>query len=163
LLDPYFSGTKLAWMLQNVPGAKELAERDELAFGTVDTFLLWKMTTGAVHATDVSNASRTLLFNIHTLDWDDELLAIFGVPRSVLPDVRPISHIYSETRPDFLGAPVAIGGIAGDQQAATFGQACYSPGMAKNTYGTGCFLLMNVGTEPVESRHRLLTTVGWKS
>lgn len=161
VLDPYFSGTKLRWMLENVPGARELADRDELAFGTVDTFLLWKMTGGAVHATDVSNASRTLLFNIHTLDWDDELLSIFGVPRHILPEVKPSSYRYGETVPEFLGAPVAIAGIAGDQQAATFGQACFTPGMVKNTYGTGSFLLMNTGFDPVDSRHRLLTTIGW--
>jgi glycerol kinase len=162
LLDPYFSATKLRWMLDNIPQARDLAERGALAFGTVDTFLLWKMTGGKVHATDVSNASRTLLFNIHTLDWDDELLTLFGVSRSVLPEVLPSSHIYGETRPDFLGAPIPIGGVGGDQQAATFGQACFAPGMVKNTYGTGSFLLMNTGDSPVASRHRLLTTVGWQ-
>jgi glycerol kinase len=162
VLDPYFSGTKLRWLLDNVPGAREMAERGELAFGTVDTFLLWRLTGGAVHATDVSNASRTLLFNIHTLDWDDELLSIFGIPRAILPEVRPSSSFFGETKADVLGSPVPITGIAGDQQAATFGQACFTPGMVKNTYGTGSFLLMNTGGKPVASQNRLLTTVAWQ-
>jgi len=161
VLDPYFSGTKVRWLLDNTPGARERAARGELAFGTVDTFLLWRLTGGAVHATDVSNASRTLLFNLRTLDWDDELLALFGVPRALLPDVLPSSHLFGETAPDLLGAALLIGGIAGDQQAATFGQACFAPGMVKNTYGTGSFLLMNTGTEPHASPNRLLTTVAW--
>jgi glycerol kinase len=161
LLDPYFSGTKLRWLLDNIPGARARAGRGELAFGTVDAFLLWRLTGGAVHATDVSNASRTLLFNLHALEWDDELLEIFGVPRSLLPEVWPSSHLYGETLPELLGAAVPIGGVAGDQQAAAFGQACYAPGMVKNTYGTGSFLLMNTGPTPRRSHNRLLTTVAW--
>jgi glycerol kinase len=161
VLDAYFSGTKLRWLLDNLSGARERAERGELAFGTVDTFLLWRLTGGTIHATDVSNASRTLLFNLHTLDWDDALLEIFGVPRSLLPAVCPSSHLFGETAADLLGASIPIGGIAGDQQAATFGQACYAPGMVKNTYGTGSFLLMNTGPTPHRSRNRLLTTVAW--
>jgi len=162
LLDPYFSGTKIAWLLDNVPGARARAERGELAFGTVDTWLIWQLTQGAVHATDVSNASRTLLFSLHTLDWDDELLQLFRVPRAILPRVVPSSETITTTRADLLGAPVTIAGIAGDQQAATFGQACFTPGMAKNTYGTGCFMLMNSGHVPHKSRNRLLCTVGWR-
>jgi glycerol kinase len=158
--DAYFSGTKVAWLLENIPGARQRAERGELAFGTVDTFLLWRLTDGAVHATDVSNASRTLLFNIHTLDWDDEILAKLNIPRSLLPDVIPSSGSFGETT--LLGGSIPICGIAGDQQAATFGQACVSPGLAKNTYGTGCFLLMNTGSDAVNSRNRLLTTIAWK-
>jgi glycerol kinase len=162
LLDPYFSGTKLAWLLDHVPGARARAERGELAFGTVDSWLLWQLTGGAVHATDVSNASRTLLLNLHTLAWDDELLALFNVPRAVLPQVVPSSALLGQTRADLLGAPVAIAGIAGDQQAATFGQACFAKGMAKNTYGTGCFMLMNVGAVPQPSSNRLLATALWQ-
>ncbi|HYO89576.1 MAG TPA: glycerol kinase GlpK [Candidatus Limnocylindrales bacterium] len=158
--DAYFSGTKVAWLLDEVPGARERAERGELAFGTIDCFLIWKLTDGRVHATDVSNASRTLLFNIHTLDWDDEILARLRIPRSLLPEVKPSSAIYGET--SLLGAPVVISGVAGDQQAATFGQVCFQPGMTKNTYGTGCFMLMNTGTDAVASKHRLLTTIGWQ-
>jgi glycerol kinase len=162
LLDPYFSGTKLAWLLDHVPGARARAERGELAFGTVDSWLLWQLTGGAVHATDVSNASRTLLLNLHTLTWDDELLALFNVPRAVLPQVVPSSALLGQTRADLLGAPVPITGIAGDQQAATFGQASFAAGMAKNTYGTGCFMLMNVGAAPQPSANRLLATALWQ-
>ncbi len=162
LLDPYFSGTKLAWLLDHIPGARARAERGELAFGTVDSWLLWQLTGGAVHATDVSNASRTLLLNLHTLAWDDELLALFNVPRAVLPQVVPSSALLGQTRADLLGAPVPITGIAGDQQAATFGQACFAAGMAKNTYGTGCFMLMNVGAAPQPSVNRLLATALWQ-
>lgn len=163
LADPYFSGTKLRWLLDHVDGARARAERGELAFGTIDSWLLWNLTGGRVHATDPSNASRTLLYNIHTGGWDDELLKLLGVPRAVLPDVRPSSCVFGETGAEALGAPVRIGGIAGDQQAALFGQACFAPGLAKNTYGTGCFLLMQTGGEAVESRHRLLTTVAWQA
>ena len=160
VLDPYFSGTKLAWILDHVPGAREDAGR--LAFGTVDSWLLWKLTGGALHATDVTNASRTLLWNLHTGDWDGELLRILDVPREILPEVRSSSEVYGETLAELLGAPVPIAGVAGDQQAALFGQACLRPGMVKNTYGTGCFLLMNAGDRPVVSRHELLTTPAWR-
>lgn len=161
LLDPYFSGTKLRWMLDHVEGARERAARGELAFGTVDSWLLWNLTGRRVHATDPSNASRTLLYNIHTGQWDPELLAIFGVPASVLPEVLPSSGLFGECSLASLhGVPLA--GIAGDQQAALFGQACTTPGMAKNTYGTGCFLLCNTGNEAVLSQNRLLTTVAWR-
>jgi glycerol kinase len=162
LLDPYFSGTKINWLLDSVPGARRRAERGELAFGTIDTFLLWRLTGGAVHATDVSNASRTLLFNLHTLEWDCDLLEHLSVPSSILPLVMPSSGFFGETAPDHFGRPIPITGIAGDQQAATFGQACFRPGMVKNTYGTGSFLLMNTGDHPHISRNRLLTTVGWQ-
>ncbi|HEX9786288.1 MAG TPA: glycerol kinase GlpK [Opitutaceae bacterium] len=161
-LDPYFSGTKLQWILQNVAGAQERAERGELLFGTVDTWLIWKFTEGRVHVTDVSNASRTLLFNIHTLDWDDELLELLGIPKAMLPGVKSSSEVYGDIDERHFPGGVPIAGIAGDQQAALFGQACFEKGMAKNTYGTGCFLLLNTGTEPVDSRHNLLTTVAWK-
>lgn len=162
LLDPYFSGTKLAWLLDRVPGARRRAGRGELAFGTVDTWLLWQLTGGRVHATDVSNASRTLLLNLKTGDWDPELLRALRIPREVLPEVRASSEVYGEVEsiPALRGVPIA--GIAGDQQAALFGQACFRPGMAKNTYGTGCFLLLQTGTQAVRSRHRLLTTVAWR-
>jgi glycerol kinase len=162
VLDPYFSGTKLAWLLDRVPGARRRAGRGELAFGTVDTWLLWQLTGGAVHATDVSNASRTLLLNLRTGDWDDELLRALRIPREVLPEVRPSSGWFGEvtTIPALRGLPIA--GVAGDQQAALFGQACFRPGMAKNTYGTGCFLLLHTGTKPVVSKHQLLTTVAWR-
>lgn len=163
LADPYFSGTKLRWLLDHVDGARQRAARGELAFGTIDTWLLWNLTGGRVHATDPSNASRTLLYNIHTGSWDAELLRLLEVPAEVLPEVRPSSGIFGETQPDLLGAPVPIGGVAGDQQAALFGQACFDPGLAKNTYGTGCFLLMQTGAEAVASRHRLLTTVAWQA
>jgi glycerol kinase len=162
VLDAYFSGTKLQWLLDNTPGARARAERGELAFGTVDSWLVWKLTGGRVHVTDASNASRTLLFNIHTLAWDAELLKIFNIPESVLPQVVASSGVLGETDDALFGAPIEIAGIAGDQQAATFGQACFSPGMAKNTYGTGCFMLMNTGTTAVASRHKLLTTVAWQ-
>jgi glycerol kinase len=162
LLDAYFSATKLAWLLDHVPGARQRAGRGELAFGTVDSWLVWKLTGGRLHVTDASNASRTLLFNIHRLAWDDELLALFNIPSAVLPTVVPSSGVLGTTDAALLGAPVRIAGLAGDQQAATFGQACFAPGMAKNTYGTGCFMLMNTGTVPVRSRNQLLATVGWQ-
>ncbi|MCG2594861.1 glycerol kinase GlpK [Ramlibacter sp. XY19] len=162
VIDAYFSGTKLEWLLDNVPGARERAERGELAFGTIDSWLVWNLTGGRVHATDASNASRTMLFNLRTQDWDDELLALLRVPRSVLPKVVPSSGVLAESESSLFGAPLPIAGMAGDQQAATFGQACFAPGMAKNTYGTGCFMLMNTGATPVQSRNRLLTTVGWQ-
>ena len=166
-LDAYFSGPKVAHILDSVPGARARAERGELAFGTVDTFLLWRLTggtsaAGAVHATDVSNASRTLLFDIHRLRWDDELLALVGVPASVLPEVRPTSGVFGETARELFGRPIPICALAGDQQAATFGQACYERGQAKNTYGTGAFLLLNTGAEARASEHGLLSTVGWQ-
>ena len=162
VLDPYFSGTKLAWLLDHVPGARRRAGRGELAFGTVDTWLLWQLTGGVVHATDVSNASRTLLLNLRTGEWDDELLRLLRIPREVLPEVRPSSGWFGEvtTIPALRGVPIA--GVAGDQQAALFGQACFRPGMAKNTYGTGCFLLLHTGTKPVVSKHQLLTTIAWR-
>jgi len=163
LADPYFSGTKLRWLLDNVPGARERAARGELAFGTIDSWLLWNLTGGRVHATDPSNASRTLLYNIRTGQWDEELLRILGVPREILPEVRPSCGLFGECNAEVLGAPVPVAGVAGDQQAALFGQACFAPGLAKNTYGTGCFLLMQTGEEVVESRHRLLTTVAWQA
>jgi glycerol kinase len=162
-LDPYFSGTKVRWLLDNVPGLRDRAERGEIAFGTVDSFLLWRLTGGKIHTTDVSNASRTLLFNIVTGDWDEELLSLLSIPRALLPEVRPSSHVYGETQPALFGAPIPIAGVAGDQQAATFGQACLTPGMAKNTYGTGAFLLMNTGETPQFSKHGLLTTIAWSS
>ncbi len=162
LLDPYFSATKIAWLLDNVAGARQRAERGELAFGTIDTWLIWKLTGGRVHATDVSNASRTLLFNLHALNWDDEMLVLFGVPRGLLPQVTSSSERIGSTLPELFGGAIAIAGNAGDQQAATFGQACFAPGMAKNTYGTGCFMLMNVGNAPQASRNRLVATVGWR-
>ena len=162
LLDAYFSGTKLAWLLDNVSGARERAKRGELAFGTVDSWLAWNLSGGKAHVTDVSNASRTLLFNIHTLDWDDQLLAILDIPRAVLPRVVPSSGAMATTAGDGLPTGLAVAGMAGDQQAALFGQACYAPGMAKNTYGTGCFLLMNTGARPAASRNRLLSTVAWQ-
>jgi glycerol kinase len=162
VIDAYFSGSKLRWLLDNVPGARERAQRGELAFGTIDTWLLWNLTGGALHVTDVTNASRTMLFNVRTGDWDDELLRILNIPREVLPKVCSSSEVYGETKKDIFGAPVRIAGIAGDQQAALFGQNCFERGQAKNTYGTGCFALMNVGKEPTLSRHRLITTVAWK-
>jgi glycerol kinase len=156
VIDPYFSGTKLAWILAKVPDARRLA------FGTVDSWLIWKLTGGRLHVTDVTNASRTLLYNLHTGDWDEELLRALDIPREILPEVRSSSEVYAETLPDLLGAPVPIAGVAGDQQAALFGQACLSPGMVKSTYGTGCFLLINTGGTPVPSRHELLTTPAWR-
>ncbi|HEY63199.1 MAG TPA: glycerol kinase GlpK [Caldilineae bacterium] len=161
VVDAYFSGTKIAWLLDNVPGARERAERGDLAFGTVDTFLIWRLTGGRVHATDYSNASRTMIFNIHSLDWDDDLLRELRIPRAILPEVRPSSGMFGESAPDVFGAAVPIAGVAGDQQAATFGQACFTPGMAKNTYGTGCFMLLNTGKQAVPSRRGLLTTIAW--
>ncbi|QIA27491.1 glycerol kinase GlpK [Thermaerobacter sp. PB12/4term] len=161
VVDPYFSGTKIAWILDNVPGVRERAERGEVIFGTVDTWLVWKLTGGRVHVTDYSNASRTLIFNIHTLDWDDELLQELNIPRAMLPEARPSSQVYGETDPALLGGAIPIAGIAGDQQAALFGQACFRPGMAKNTYGTGAFVLMNTGDRPARSEHGLITTVAW--
>ena len=161
IIDPYFSATKLRWILDQVPGARTMANRGELAFGTVDAWLLWKLTAGKVHATDVSNASRTMLFNIHSGQWDDELLALMDIPRSMLPEVRSSSEIFGHATDDLLGVDVPIAGLAGDQQAALFGQTCFAAGSAKNTYGTGCFLLMNIGDKPTPSQHQLLTTVAW--
>lgn len=161
-IDAYFSGSKVRWILDNVDGARDAAEAGHLAFGTVDSWLVWHLTGGALHATDVSNASRTMLFNIHSLEWDDELLALLGVPRSMLPDVRSSSEVYGHTATPLFSAPVPIAGIAGDQQAALFGQMCLAPGMVKNTYGTGCFMVMNTGDKPQVSSHNLLTTVAWK-
>jgi glycerol kinase len=160
VLDPYFSGTKICHLLDSIPGLRSRAERGEILFGTVDSFLIWRLTGGKVHATDTTNASRTLLFNLRTRAWDDELLKIFRVPRAILPEVRPSSCLYGELAPDLWGTPVPISGAAGDQQAAAFGQACFEPGSAKNTYGTGCFLLYNLGSEPVISKNGLLTTLG---
>ncbi|MDJ0865987.1 MAG: glycerol kinase GlpK [Myxococcota bacterium] len=162
LLDPYFSGTKIAWILDNVEGAREKAERGELAFGTIDCWLAYKLTSRKLHLTDVGNASRTLLYNIHEGDWDDELLEILRIPRSMLPEVRPSSEVYGEVSTSLMATGVPLAGIAGDQQAATMGQICVEPGMAKNTYGTGCFLLMNTGTEARTSENRLLTTIAWQ-
>ena len=161
-LDPYFSATKIAWLLDHLPGARSRAERGELAFGTIDSWLVWNLTGGALHLTDVSNASRTLLANLATLDWDETLLELFRVPRALLPRITGSSEVVGATAAALFGAPVAIAGNAGDQQAATFGQACFEPGMAKNTYGTGCFMLLNVGASPCASAHRLLATAGWQ-
>lgn len=161
-LDAYFSATKLAWLLRNVAGARMRAERGDLAFGTVDSWLVWHLTNGTVHVTDPGNASRTMLFDIHRGVWDDELLALLDIPRALLPEIVDSSGICGEICADLLGSSVPIAGLAGDQQAATFGQACFAPGMAKNTYGTGCFLLMNTGNHPVPSANRLLTTVAWR-
>jgi len=158
VIDAYFSGTKLAWILDTVPGARDAARRGELAFGTVDAWLAWNLTGGAVHATDVSNASRTLLFDIHRNQWDDELLAMLDIPREILPAVHASSHLYGHTAADLFGAPIAIGGIAGDQQSALFGQACFSAGLAKNTYGTGCFMLMHTGERCLQSSNGLIAT-----
>ena len=160
--DAYFSGSKLAWILDNVPGARGRAEAGRLAFGTVDSWLVWKLTDGALHITDVSNASRTMLFNINTLSWDTELLALLNVPSSMLPEVRSSSEVYGRVSSALGPTGVSIAGIAGDQQSALFGQMCVSPGMAKNTYGTGCFLLQNTGTRRVPSRSRLVSTVAWR-
>ncbi|MFZ4452749.1 glycerol kinase GlpK [Salibacterium aidingense] len=162
LLDPYFSGTKVKWMLDRVEGARDKAERGELLFGTIDTWLIWKLSGGKAHVTDYSNASRTLMYNIHDLKWDDELLEILDVPASMLPEVRPSSEVYAHTVDyHFFGENVPIAGAAGDQQSALFGQACFDKGMAKNTYGTGCFMLMNTGQEAIQSKHGLLTTLAW--
>jgi len=162
LLDPYFSGTKVAWLLDHVEGARARAERGELAFGTVDTYLIWKLTGGAVHATDATNAARTLLFNISANEWDADLCAALNVPLSLLPEVRDCAAEFGTTRPDLFGRPIPILGVAGDQQAATVGQACFTPGMMKSTYGTGCFALLNTGTDLVPSTHRLLTTIAYR-
>jgi glycerol kinase len=162
VLDAYFSGTKVKWILDNVPGAREKAEQGKLCFGTVDTWLIWKLTRGKMFMTDVSNASRTLLLNIHTLEWDTELLELFNIPRAMLPEVKQSSEIYGETCTTLFSTKIPIAGVAGDQQAALFGQLCTKPGMVKNTYGTGCFMLMNTGNKPVYSKNNLLTTVAWK-
>ncbi len=162
LLDPYFSGTKVAWILDNVPGARARAERGELAFGTVDSFLLWHLTGGKLHATDATNASRTLMFDIHKGEWDDDLLKLLAVPRSLLPEVKDCSADFGTTDPALFGGAIAVRGIAGDQQAATVGQACFNPGMMKSTYGTGCFALLNTGATPVASKNRLLTTIAYQ-
>ena len=161
LLDPYFSATKIAWILDNVEGVRERAERGELAFGTIDSWLIWNLTGGKVHATDYSNASRTMLFNINTLEWDQDLLALFNIPRSMLPEVHPSSHVFGYTDPTILGAALPIGGVAGDQQAALFGQCRFNPGELKNTYGTGAFLLMNTGNKAVYTDDGLITTIAW--
>ncbi|EOS40981.1 glycerol kinase [Lachnospiraceae bacterium] len=161
VIDAYFSGTKVKWILDHVEGARERAEKGNLLFGTVETWLIWKLTRGAVHVTDYSNASRTMLFNINTLEWDDEILEELGIPKSMLPQARASSEIYGETDPSFFGGRIPIAGAAGDQQAALFGQACFEQGDAKNTYGTGCFLLMNTGSQPVFSKNGLVTTIAW--
>ena len=162
IIDAYFSATKIKWILDNVPGARERPDKGKLMFGTVDTWLIWRLTRGEVHVTDVSNASRTMLFNIHTLDWDQELLDLFKIPRSMMPEVKSSSEVYGHTKTTIFAHKVPISGIAGDQQAALFGQMCTEPGMVKNTYGTGCFLLMNSGEKPILSQNNLLTTVAWK-
>lgn len=162
LLDPYFSATKLAWILDNNDGARAAAEAGRLCFGTVDSFLLWRLTDGAVHATDATNASRTMLYDIHKGEWSDDLLKLFSIPRSMLPEVRDSSADFGRTGASHLGGEIAIGGIAGDQQAATVGQVCFEPGMMKSTYGTGCFALLNTGTEAVSSQNRLLTTIAYQ-
>jgi glycerol kinase len=162
VIDAYFSGTKVAWLLDHVPGSRERAARGELCFGTVDTWLLWNLSGGKLHITDVSNASRTMLFNIHTQQWDADLLRLLNVPGEILPEVKPSSMVYGEADPQYFGLALPLAGIAGDQQAATFGQTCLTPGMVKNTYGTGCFMLMNTGTRAVESLGGLLTTIGWR-
>ncbi|KQC01012.1 glycerol kinase GlpK [Pedobacter sp. Hv1] len=162
IIDSYFSATKAKWILENVKGAKEKAEAGQLAFGTIDTWLIWKLTNGQTHVTDVSNASRTMIYNIHTLTWDEELLALFGIPQSMLPEVKSSSEVYGETAGNILAAKLPIAGIAGDQQSALFGQMCTEPGMVKNTYGTGCFMLMNIGNTPKISANNLLTTIAWK-
>ena len=161
VIDAYFSATKLKWILDEVPGVRERAERGDLYFGTVETWLIWKMTKGKVHVTDYTNASRTMLFNIHTLKWDEDILKELNIPLCMLPEVRPSSCVYGETASTYFGGPIPIAGAAGDQQAALFGQTCYAPGEAKNTYGTGCFLLMNTGEKPVSSTHGLVTTIAW--
>jgi glycerol kinase len=162
VVDAYFSGTKVKYLLDTIPGLRARAEKGDVLFGTVDTFLIWRLTGGKCHVTDVSNASRTLMFNIKTLQWDEDLLRGLGVPRRMLPEVRSSSEVYGQTSADLLGGAIPIAGAAGDQQAATFGQACFEPGSAKNTYGTGCFMLLNTGKDPVPSKNGLLTTVGWK-
>ncbi len=161
-IDPYFSATKIAWLLDNVPGARRRAAAGELAFGTVDSFLLWRLTGGAVHATDATNAARTMLFDIRRGAWDEELLGLFGVPASLLPEVRDCSGLFGRTSPEHFGGSIPVRGMAGDQQAATIGQACFTPGMVKSTYGTGCFALLNTGSQPVTSRNRLLSTIAYQ-
>jgi glycerol kinase len=161
IIDAYFSATKIRWILDNVKDARKMAEKGQLAFGTIDTWLIWNLTKGKLHVTDVSNASRTMLLNINSLKWDDELLKIFNIPASILPEVRSSSEIYGETSGNF-SSPIPIAGIAGDQQAALFGQMCIEPGMVKNTYGTGCFMMMNIGSKPIKSKNKLLTTVAWQ-
>ena len=162
IINAYFSATKIKWILDNVPGARERAEKGKLMFGTVDTWLIWRLTRGEVHVTDVSNASRTMLFNINTLEWDQELLDLFNIPRSMMPEVKSSSEVYGHTKTTIFAHKVPIAGIAGDQQAALFGQMCTEPGMVKNTYGTGCFLLMNSGEKPILSKNNLITTIAWK-
>lgn len=162
IIDSYFSATKAKWILENVDGAREKAEAGKLAFGTIDTWLIWKLTNGQTHVTDVTNASRTMLYNIHTLSWDDELLALFGIPKQMLPEVKSSSEVYGETAGNILAAKLPIAGIAGDQQSALFGQMCTDIGMVKNTYGTGCFMLMNIGNKPKTSANNLITTIAWK-
>ncbi len=162
IIDAYFSATKIKWILDNVPGARERAEKGKLMFGTVDTWLIWRLTRGEVHVTDVSNASRTMLFNINTLEWDQELLDLFNIPRSMMPEVKSSSEVYGHTKTTIFAHKVPISGIAGDQQTALFGQMCTEPGMVKNTYGTGCFLLMNSGEKPILSKNNLITTIAWK-
>jgi glycerol kinase len=161
IIDAYFSATKIRWILDNVKGARKLAEEGQLAFGTVDSWLIWNLTRGKLHVTDVTNASRTMLFNIHTLKWDEELLEIFNIPSNILPEVKSSSEVYGNTEGHF-STQIPVAGIAGDQQAALFGQMCIEPGMVKNTYGTGCFMVMNIGSRPIESKSRLLTTIAWK-
>ena len=161
VIDAYFSATKVRWILENVEGARERAKRGEILFGTVETWLIWKLTKGAVHVTDYSNASRTMMFNINTLEWDDEILEELDIPKSMLPEAKPSSCIYGNAHPEFFGAPIPIAGAAGDQQAALFGQTCFKAGEAKNTYGTGCFLLMNTGEKPIFSQNGLITTIAW--
>ena len=162
VIDAYFSGSKIRWILENIAGARDLANEGKLAFGTVDTWLVWKMTGGATHVTDVSNASRTMLFNINTLQWDEALLRIFDIPASILPSVKSSSEVYCRTSSGFLGTEIPVAGIAGDQQAALFGQMCLTEGMVKNTYGTGCFAVMNTGSKPIASKHNLLATIAWQ-
>jgi glycerol kinase len=162
IIDAYFSATKIKWILENVEGLQQRANNGDLLFGTIDTWLIWNLTAGKVHVTDVTNASRTMLFNIHTLSWDPELLAIFGIPQNMLPEVKSCSEVYGETAGNLFAAKIPIAGIAGDQQAALFGQMCTQPGMVKNTYGTGCFMLMNIGDTPILSKNNLVTTVAWK-
>lgn len=162
ILDAYFSATKIKWILDNVPGARERAAAGDIAFGTIDSWLIWNLTDGRVHVADVSNASRTMIYNIHTLDWDQELLDLFDIPRNILPEVKSSSEVYGETTGNVLAAKIPIAGIAGDQQAALFGQMCTQVGMVKNTYGTGCFMLMNIGDKPIVSQNNLVTTIAWK-
>ena len=162
LIDPYFSATKLVWLLDNIPGVRERALKGELAFGTIDTFLLWRFSRGKVHATDATNASRTMLFNIHTQQWDEDLLRLFDIPASLLPDVRDSSGLFAMTAKEWFGIEIPITAMAGDQQAALIGQVCFAPGMVKSTYGTGCFAMMNTGEQVITSKHRLLTTVAYR-